>query len=99
MKIWRMRPDGSEQEMVTTDDLNDWFPHPSPDGRHLVFLSYEKDVSGHPEDKDVTLRMMSLDDRRIQELGSFLGGQGTINVPCWSPDGKRIAFVTYQMIP
>jgi sugar lactone lactonase YvrE len=99
MKIWRMRSDGSEQEVVTTDEFNDWFPHPSPDGRHLVFLSYEKDVSGHPEDKDVTLRMLSFDDRRIQELGSFLGGQGTINVPCWSPDSRRIAFVTYQLIP
>jgi hypothetical protein len=99
MQIWRMRPDGSEQEPVTADDLNNWFPHPSPDGRSIVFLSYEQDVTGHPENKDVTLRIMSLVGRKIGVLGRFFGGQGTINVPCWSPDGRRIAFVTYQLIP
>ena len=99
MQIWRMKSDGSEQEQVTTDEYNNWFPHPSPDGRYLVFLSYEKDVSGHPENKDVTLRLMSVKDNRIEALGRFFGGQGTINVPCWSPDSRKIAFVTYQLIP
>ena len=99
MQIWRMRADGSGQEAVVADELNNWFPHPSPDGRRLVFLSYEKDVKGHPENKDVTLRMMTLDTGKIEVLAEFFGGQGTINVPCWSPDGRRIAFVTYQAIP
>ena len=99
MQIWRMRADGSGQEAVVADEFNNWFPHPSPDGRRLVFLSYEKDVTGHPENKDVTLRMMTLDTGMIEVLAEFFGGQGTINVPCWSPDGRRIAFVTYQAIP
>jgi hypothetical protein len=99
MQIWRMKPDGSEQEQVTSDEHNNWFPHPSPDGRSLVFLSYEKDVTGHPENKDVTLRRMALGSKKIDVLGRFFGGQGTINVPCWSADGRRIAFVTYQLIP
>jgi hypothetical protein len=99
MQIWRMRPDGGEQEALTDDAFNNWFPHPSPDGRALVFLSYEKDVTGHPANKDVTLRRMTLADRKIDVLARFYGGQGTINVPCWSPDGRKIAFVTYQQIP
>jgi hypothetical protein len=99
MQIWRMKPDGSEQEQVTSDEYNNWFPHPSPDGRYVVFLSYEKDVTGHPENKDVTLRMLSPGSKKIDVLGRFFGGQGTINVPCWSPDSRRIAFVTYQLMP
>jgi TolB protein len=99
MQIWRMKPDGSAQEQVTSDEFNNWFPHPSPDGKWLVFLSYGKDVTGHPENKDVTLRLMSLPDRKITVLAKLFGGQGTINVPSWSPDSKRLAFVSYQLLP
>src|SRR5262249_54312666 len=99
MQLWRMKADGTAQKQITDERYNNWFPHPSPDGRTLVSLSYEKDVTGHPANKDVTLRRMTVKDGKIDVLGRFLGGQGTINVPCWSPDGRRIAFVTYQLIP
>jgi Tol biopolymer transport system component len=53
---------------------------------------------GHPEDKDVMLRLMSLQDRKISVLAKLFGGQGTINVPSWSPDSKMLAFVSYQWL-
>ena len=99
MQVWRMHPDGSQQEAVTKDEFNNWFPHPSPDGRWLVFLSYNKEVQGHPENQDVTLRVMPLGGGKIEVLAKLFGGQGTINVPSWSPDSRRIAFVSYQLIP
>ena len=99
MKIWRMNADGSQQEQVTTDaDHADWFPHPSPDGKWLVFLSYDKGVSGHPEDKDVLLRIMPLAGGKPSVLATLFGGQGTINVPSWSPDSKSLAFVSYRLV-
>lgn len=99
MQIWRMKPDGSDQEQVTFDEFNNWFAHPSPDGRYMSILSYEKDVTGHPENKEVMVRLMNLSTKKIDVLARLFGGQGTINVPCWSPDSRKIAFVTYQLIP
>jgi len=99
MQIWRMKPDGSDQEQVFTDDLNNWFPHISPDGQWMVFLTYSAEVKGHPESKDVMLRLMSLADKKITVLAKLFGGQGTINVPSWSPDSKQVAFVSYMMVP
>jgi TolB protein len=99
MQIWRMKPDGSEQEQVFSDDLNHWFPHISPDGKWMVFLTYGADVTGHPENKDVMLRLMSLADKKITVLAKLFGGQGTINVPSWSPDSTQVAFVSYMLVP
>ena len=99
MQIWRMKADGSDQEQVFSDEYNNWFPHISPDGKWMVFISFDKSVEGHPPNKDVTLRVMSLADKKISVLAKLFGGQGTINVPSWSPDSKRLAFVSYQLIP
>jgi len=99
MQIWRMHADGSGQEQVITDETNDWFPHISPDGKWMVFLSYGKDVTGHPPDKDVALNLMSMTDKSVHVLAKLFGGQGTINVPSWSPDSAKVAFVSYEYLP
>jgi len=99
MQIWRMRADGSEQEQITFGEDNDWFPHLSPDGQQMVFVTFDASVKGHPENKDVMLRMMTLKDKKITVLAKLFGGQGTMNVPSWSPDGKQFAFVSYQLVP
>jgi TolB protein len=98
MQIWRMKADGSEQKQVTHDAFNNWFPHISPDGKWMVFLTFDASVEGHPENKDVTLRMMSMEDGKITEVAKLFGGQGTINVPSWSPDSERFAFVSYALV-
>jgi tricorn protease-like protein len=99
MQIWRMKPDGSEQEQVISDESNDWFPHISPDGQWMVFLAYEKGVTGHPPNKEVELCLMSLKDKQVHVLAKLFGGQGTINVPSWSPDSLKLAFVSYEQLP
>ena len=98
MEIWRMRSDGSRPEQLTRDTYSNWFPHPSPDGRWVVFLAYLEDQGeSHPFGRQVKLRLMDLRDRSVRDLTPpFFGGQGTINVPSWSPDSRRVAFVVYE---
>jgi len=94
-----MKPDGSEQEQITTDKYNDWFPHPSPDGKWIGFITFGTDVSAdsHPPNKEVMLRLMNLETREVQIMVKLFGGQGTINVPSWSPNSDLIAFVSYRL--
>jgi Tol biopolymer transport system component len=99
MQIWRIRPDGSDVTRITDSEFGDWFPHPSPDGKHLLVLSYDGDVFDHPRDLDVRLRLMDPDGGNARVLFELFGGQGTINVPNWSPDGREFAFVRYQPVP
>jgi Tol biopolymer transport system component len=65
----------------------------------MVFLAYDKIVTGHPPNQDVELRLMSLADKKVHVLARLFGGQGTINVPSWSPDSKQLAFVSYELLP
>ena len=98
MQIWRMKPDGSDQEQVTNDGFNNWFAHISPDGKWMVFISFlkeEVEPGSHPPYKHVYLRLLPIDGKGIPKVIAYVyGGQGTINVPSWSPDSKRIAFVS-----
>jgi WD40 repeat protein len=96
MQIWRMRPNGKRQEQVTHDDVNDWFPHISPDGKWIVFISFPTDIdpTTHPYYKDCYLRLMPLKGGTPKVIAYLYGGQGTMNVPSWSPDSTKIAFVS-----
>ncbi|MGI8635522.1 MAG: TolB family protein [Segetibacter sp.] len=97
MQIWRMHADGSSQEQVTSDSLNNWFAHISPDGKSIVFISFlkeEVDPGRHPPYKHVYIRYMPITGGTPKVLAYVYGGQGSMNTPSWSPDSKRIAFVS-----
>ena len=99
MQLWRMRPDGSEQEQMTFDeDRNSWFAHVSPDGESVVYITYRKgdlEPGEHLPGKEVDLRIMPAQGGEARTVVSLYGGQGTINVNSWSPDSKKFAFVSY----
>jgi TolB protein len=96
MQIWRMKPEGTGREQLTFDEYNDWFPHISPDGKWIVFISFHEDieVNSHPSYKSVMLRLMPASGGSPRVIAYLYGGQGTINVPSWSPDSKSISFVS-----
>lgn len=97
MQLWRMKADGSEETQITFDEnFNDWFPHISPDGEWILFMSYGTDVESgdHPFYKHVTLRLMPISGGEPTIVAYLYGGQGTINVPSWSPDSRYVAFVS-----
>lgn len=101
MQVWRMDPDGSNQVQLTFDDLNNWFPHISPDNRWIVFVSFPASVQAdkHPFYERVSIRRIPVDGGKPEVLAHLYGGQGTMNVPSWSPDSKNISFVSNGLFP
>lgn len=98
MKIWRMAADGSDQQQMTfAPDTRDWFPHPSPDGKYVIFPSFGSDVApgDHPPNKNIALQLMPVLGGAPVVIATMFGGQGTMNVPSWSPNGRSVAFVSY----
>ena len=98
MQIWRMKPDGTGQEQLTFDQYNSWFPHLSPDGKWIVFISFPAEINptSHPGNKRILLQLMPVSGGAPRVIAYLYGGQGTMNVLSWSPDSKEFAFVSYS---
>lgn len=94
-QIWHMAADGSGQRQLFADDNVNWFPHPSPCGRHLLYLAYPPGTLGHPRDLPVALVLADPEGGNRRIVQQIFGGQGTMNVPCWAPDGSAFAFMRY----
>ena len=99
MQIWRMNADGSHPEQMTFDENSNWFPHPSPNNKWIAYIAYISDEKqNHPFGKNVKLRLMDVTTKTVKDITPvFFGGAGTINTPSWSPDSKKIAFVSYSV--
>jgi len=99
MQIWRMNTDGSQPEQMTFDENANWFPHPSPNNKWIAYIAYTTDEKqNHPFGKNVKLRLMDIKTKTVKDITPvFFGGAGTINTPSWSPDSKKIAFVSYSV--
>jgi TolB protein len=100
MNIWRMDADGKNPKQITNDSFHDWFPHISPDGKHLAFLTFLPEVQPdlHPYYQQVYLRLMPIAGGEPKVIAYVYGGQGTFNVPSWSPDGRYVAFVSNSQL-
>lgn len=96
VELWRYNPETASLQQMTKDERINWFPHPSPSGEHVVYLAYPEGTRGHPAEKNVELRLIEADGGTPKVLLSLFGGQGTINVPCWHPNGTKFAFMQYQ---
>jgi TolB protein len=97
-QLARVPATGGALERLLVSDRVDWFPHLSPDGRHAAYISFPTGTLGHPADLEVEIRVVDVGDWG-SPLHSFalFGGQGTINVNSWSPDGRRFAYVAYPI--
>jgi hypothetical protein len=66
----------------------------SPDGLYMASLSYD---GRRP--RETTLNMETLSDGKTKVLAKLVGGEGTLGQMPWSPDGKKLVFVSYQLVP
>ena len=96
MQIWRMRANGSNKDQLTYDEYNNWFPHISPDGKWVAFISFPFDIdpNNYPSHKKAMLRVMPVGGGAPRVIAYLYGGEGTININPWSPDSKSLAFVS-----
>src|ERR1700736_6721211 len=81
--LWRQKIDSNEAQQLTDGPGYDYQPDWSPDGKSVVYVSYQKDA--------MELWLLDLTSGKTQQLTH----EGAVNVePRWSPDGKRIVFVS-----
>jgi len=95
-QIWVMATDGSGQRKLFADAFVNWFPHPSPDGRRVLYLAYPTGTTGIPRDLPVALCLMDPDGGNRRRVIEMTGGKGSVNGPCWAPDGSAFAYVRFD---
>ncbi len=107
--VWRFPATGAgpndvKAQMVVNDDLQDWFPHISPDGTKMVYIGYPAGTPTHnPRNVIIALKLVNISNdvvaKDAKTLVQATGGQGSMNVNSWAPDSMRFAYVTYEALP
>jgi TolB protein len=107
--IWRFPADGAglndqKAVRVVNDELEDWFPHISPDGKKMVYIGYPAGTPTHdPRNVAIKIKLVAINHDKVgggeKTLIEATGGQGTMNVNSWAPDSMRFAYVTYEALP
>ena len=87
-EIYVMDADGGNQQRLTENRKNDWYPSWSPDGKRIVFAS-----DGKGELQNFEIYVMDADGQNERRLTK---NRQNDRDPSWSPDGKRIAFASYR---
>lgn len=95
-QLFAIGTDGAGIEKLTDDERVNWFPHESPDGTEIAYVSFPPGTLGHPADVPVIIRTLGTDGG-TGDLAEVFGGQGTMNVPSWSPDSRYLAYVAYPV--
>ena len=95
-QLARVPVEGGRMERLVESESVDWFPHLSPDGEFATYISFPPGTVGHPPDLEVRL-VRTADWRHVASSFPLFGGQGTLNVNSWSPDGRRFGFVAYPV--
>ena len=65
-------------------------PRVSPDGKQTASLA--------SEGGELVLSVTSMEDKKTKVVAKFTGGRGSLSAHPWSPDGKRLAFISHQSV-
>lgn len=81
--LWRQKIDSTEAQQLTDGPGYDYQPDWSPDGKSVIYVSYQKDA--------MELWLLDVGSGKSVQLTNG----GAVNVePRWSPDGKRMVWVS-----
>jgi TolB protein len=94
LEIWTMKRDGTDLSRVTKGDKPHWHPVWSPDGKKIAYATEKFASNLGPPFWPTSNYNIWLADMNTGKEEALTGEEQTDWNPAWSPDGKKIAYVT-----